>query len=326
MNKKALKAQLAKAVAPQSEPQVHEALIQLGRELRSRHYNFTAVTPLTHQRVFDRAREDTLIAAFGWNCWFRREDMDALPFELLMRSKQVDSTNGLFRAKIRFASLDELLFMHSAYPTVQNDAVFFGPDTYRFARALRLALNGWRGDSTTRLIDLGCGSGAGGIFAARLLPAGSEIVLSDLSETAIEFSRINAQLNDTPQVKTVVSDAFNNISGEADIIICNPPYLMDEKKRTYRHGGGSHGVSLSLRFAKESLERLRPGGRFIMYTGTPITGSVDPLFKGLHAILPANSSRYAYEELDPDVFSEELERPAYSQADRIALVLLTVDK
>jgi len=309
-----------------SKPLVEELLIQLGRELRGRNYNFTAVTPLTHHRVLNRAREDTLLAAFGWNCWFRREEMESILFELLMRSEQLDSTNGLFRSRVRFASLDELLFMHSAYPTVQNDSVFFGPDTYRFARALRLALHGWRRAPTTRLIDMGCGSGAGGIFSARFLPTGSEIILSDLSGTATQFSRINAHLNDLPHIKTVVSDAFDNISGDADVIICNPPYLVDEKKRTYRHGGGSHGISLSLRFAKEGLERLKPGGRFVMYTGTPITRNVDPLFKGLHAILPSNISRYTYEELDPDVFGEELEMPAYSQVDRIAVVLLTVDK
>jgi len=35
---------------------------------------------------------------------------------------------------------------------------------------------------------------------------------------------------------------------------------------------------------------------------------------------------WTYEELDPDVFGEELERGVYTGADRIAAVTLTVTK
>jgi hypothetical protein len=34
--------------------------------------------------------------------------------------------------------------------------------------------------------------------------------------------------------------------------------------------------------------------------------------------------RWSYAEVDPDVFGEELETPAYADADRIAAVVLTV--
>jgi hypothetical protein len=32
-----------------------------------------------------------------------------------------------------------------------------------------------------------------------------------------------------------------------------------------------------------------------------------------------------YEEIDPDVFGEELEHPPYDRADRIAVVAVTID-
>ncbi len=43
-------------------------------------------------------------------------------------------------------------------PTAERDAVFFGPDTYRFAIFLRHHVQ-----QAARAVDIGCGSGAGGL-------------------------------------------------------------------------------------------------------------------------------------------------------------------
>jgi hypothetical protein len=37
-------------------------------------------------------------------------------------------------------------------------------------------------------------------------------------------------------------------------------------------------------------------------------------------------ANFGYEEIDPDVFGEELDRQAYADADRIAAVGLTAEK
>mgnify|MGYP001283916702 CR=1 FL=1 len=44
------------------------------------------------------------------------------------------------------------------------------------------------------------------------------------------------------------------------------------------------------------------------------------------ALLRAAPVAWTYEEVDPDVFGEELESPAYSTADRIAAVVLTATR
>ena len=75
-----------------------------------------------------------------------------------------------------------------ASPPIEQDAVFFGPDTYRFVRLLRTSLTGLAADKTIRLIDVGSGSGAGGIFAARLLGKGVKLVLADINRKALAFS------------------------------------------------------------------------------------------------------------------------------------------
>ena len=43
-----------------------------------------------------------------------------------------------------------------------------------------------------RLIDVGSGSGAGGIVAARLLGDRAELVLGDINPNALAFSAVNA--------------------------------------------------------------------------------------------------------------------------------------
>ena len=74
------------------------------------------------------------------------------------------------------------------------------------------------------------------------------------------------------------------------------------------------------------MARLDPGGRLIVYTCTPIIHGADPFFDSVRPLLQLHARQFVYEEIDPDVFGEELRLPAYLQADRIAAVGLTVIK
>ena len=56
-----------------------------------------------------------------------------------------------------------------------------------------------------------------------------------------------------------------------------------------------------------------------------VIAGIDEFFARLRPRLEARRVRYSYEELDPDVFGEELDTPAYAHVDRIAVVALTVD-
>ena len=303
------------------------ALIALGRTLQSHGFRFVAITSTTHRRVLDRlAGPTTLESIFGWNRPFQREALDPIIFDLLEKAEALERATGRFKSRVRFATIGDLLFVHSAFPTAEQDAVFFGPDTYRFVRMLRTSLADLAASGPLRIIDIGCGSGAGGIFAARLLAGLSELILADISPKALAFSAINAVINDLPSAKTVLSDVLGGIEGDTDIIVANPPYLVDEDRRLYRHGGGELGISLALRIAEQSLARLAPGGRLILYSGTPIIDGTDPFFESLLPLLQLYARQYSYEEIDPDVFGEELDGHAYANADRIAAVGLTAIK
>src|SRR3954454_25350085 len=119
-----------------------QALLALGRELQARDYRFTTVTPASHHRVNARAASaaSPLERVFGWSRPFQPIELPPTVVGLLEQAGELDADGDLLRAKVRFSTLDEQLFVHSAFPTEASDTVFFGPDTYRFARALRHAM------------------------------------------------------------------------------------------------------------------------------------------------------------------------------------------
>jgi methylase of polypeptide subunit release factors len=305
------------------------ALLTLGRQLLARNYRFVTATPATHRRVNSRplSTGSPLERIFGWSRPFQAIELPAEMIALLEEAEELEIDQDLFRSKVRFSSLGEQLLVHSAFPTNAADSVFFGPDTYRFVRALRHAMAHIPSGASFTVIDIGCGSGAGGISAAALLNgrAGAEIILSDINPKALRYSAINASLNGIANVRTVLSDVLEKINEGGDLIIANPPYLVDRSARLYRHGGGEFGCELSIRIVEQSLDRLYPGGRLFLYTGTPVINGVDSFFAALRPRLEARNCAYAYEEIDPDVFGEELHSATYDCADRIAAVALSVN-
>ena len=64
----------------------------------------------------------------------------------------------------------------------------------------------------------------------------------------------------------------------------------------------------------------------MLYTGCAIVDGQDVFKTECGKFLNSARLSWTYTEVDPDVFGEELEMPAYSQVDRIAAVVLTVTK
>jgi len=239
------------------------------------------------------------------------------------RAGIVRREGSLLRSTVRIASLGDDLFFHSAYPTVEENAVFFGPDTSRFARFIRHALASREAQhATLRVLDVGCGSGAGGIAVARALAATgtpATLVMNDINPLALQYTAINAEVAGV-EVTLAQGDALSAVDGEFDLIVSNPPYLDDAAQRAYRHGGARLGRALSVRIAAESLKRLAPGGQLLLYTGVAMVDGEDPFLAEMQPLLAAPGLEWSYAEIDPDVFGEELERPVYAHIDRIAAV------
>jgi hypothetical protein len=148
----------------------------------------------------------------------------------------------------------------------------------------------------------------------------------DINPQALVHAGANAALADLERVTLAQSDLYAAAPGAYDLIVANPPYLIDPSARTYRHGGGALGGGLSERIVAEGLPRLAAGGRLLLYTGAAMVDGRDPLLEALTPLLGQGGLRWRYWELDPDVFGEELDAPAYQQAERIAAVALVVQR
>ncbi|MGE8360278.1 methyltransferase [Pseudomonas sp.] len=312
-------------LAPTSPASV--ALLSLGASLRARGYRFTTPTPLTHQRVNqrpDNQQAHTLTDVFGWSRPLSRAVLEDELFELMRQAEVLEAHGEQWISRVRWSSLGDDLFVHSRFPTTEADAVFFGPDTYRFARAIRAHL---RQDTrpVTRIVDIGCGAGPGALTAAQLRPE-AEVLALDINPRALAFTAVNARLAGCFNLAARHSDLLRNVDGVFDLIVANPPYMLDPQQRTYRHGGGTHGAGLSLQIFDAALERLAPGGTLLLYTGVAIFDGEDPFFDALQPSLADLGWVWDYEEIDPDVFGEELEKPAYATADRIACVVLRLTR
>lgn len=57
---------------------------------------------------------------------------------------------------------------------------------------------------------------------------------------------------------------------------------------------------------------MAPGGALLLYTGTVIIDGPDQFLASVAPILDDSTLDWDYQELDPDVFGEELAEPAYA--------------
>jgi release factor glutamine methyltransferase len=299
-------------------PDQEAALLELGRFLQQAGYTFTTVTPDTHAlmnlRLGNGVARD-LRGVFGWNRPFQSQLLPSGLFEAMQRADVLaDAGRGTWRSRVRFSTVEDQLIIHSAFPTSSRDAVFFGPDTYRFVRLLRSSLRGG-----ASLLEIGAGTGAAALCLGDRF---RRIVMTDINPTAVRFARVNAALAGAEAVEIHCADLTGQLTERFDAIIANPPYMIDSERRWYRDGGDRHGTGMALRMLQAALPRLAPGGHLVLYTGSPIIDGRDQFGELAAGVLADAHLPYRYEELDVDVFGAELATPAYAGIERIAVVAI----
>ena len=78
------------------------------------------------------------------------------------------------------------------------------------------------------IIDLGCGSGVIGLTLEKKVSTNS-VDLIDISKEALEVTHKNCEkLNSKANI--IQSDFFQNVDKKYDVIISNPPYIMEEEE------------------------------------------------------------------------------------------------
>ncbi|MCS4062270.1 class I SAM-dependent methyltransferase [Pseudomonas putida] len=310
-----------------TQVEADRALLQLGQRLRADGYRFTCVTPATHSRVNARdgsGQASSLRDVFGWSRPFAPGLVSNDELELLERAQVLVPRGELLGSSVRWSSLDDLLLVHSAFPTEASDAVFFGPDSYRFAQVIHEHLQ-HNPRPVEHAVDIGCGTGVGALLIARAAQC-AQVSAADINPLALRYATINAALAGVSNVSVAPSDVLDGVSGTFDLIVANPPYMLDRSARTYRHGGGALGAELSLRIVEQACERLTRHGTLLLYTGVAIVDGRDALLEAIRLRLAGPQWAWVYREIDPDVFGEQLAEPGYEQVERIAAVALTVTR
>ena len=83
-------------------------------------------------------------------------------------------------------------------------------------------------DKHIKILDIGCGSGVIGLTLKKFFPE-SEVTLVDISKEALQVAKENAKKLNL-DVEFIESDIFQNVYDIYDVIISNPPYIMDDEE------------------------------------------------------------------------------------------------
>ena len=110
-----------------------------------------------------------------------------------------------------------------------------------------------------RVLDLGSGSGAAGVLAAK---GGAHVVAVDINPAAVRCTRINGLLNDVA-LDVRLGDLFEPVRGERfDVVLFNPPYYRGEPRDGLDHAWRSPDVIE--RFSLQLADHLTPSGHALL--------------------------------------------------------------
>ena len=103
-----------------------------------------------------------------------------------------------------------------------------------------------------KVLDLGCGYGPVGIYAAKIIGE-PRVTMCDIDPLAVQLSIANAALNDVPGVRVLLSDGLRGIDDAGyTLILSNPPYHTD--------------FSVAKHFIEKGFNRLALGGKIVLVT------------------------------------------------------------
>jgi 16S rRNA (guanine1207-N2)-methyltransferase len=121
------------------------------------------------------------------------------------------------------------------------------------ARALVESMEVHPGD---RVLDLGCGCGANGVFAGKAAGPEGLVAFADSNVRAIALAAINAAGNGITQYQTVATSRVEGLPEESfNVVLANPPYFANS--------------SIARLFIDRSRDLLQRDGRFYLVTRQP---------------------------------------------------------
>ena len=128
-----------------------------------------------------------------------------------------------------------------------------------------------------KILDIGTGSGAIAISLAREFE-NAEIVAIDISEDAIKVANKNIKDRNLDKRINLKKTTFENIQGDFDLIVSNPPYLSQKEIKNLSNEikkfepkialfGGKDGLDFYREFSKKIDKNLKNGAHLILEIG-----------------------------------------------------------
>jgi release factor glutamine methyltransferase len=134
-------------------------------------------------------------------------------------------------------------------------------------------------DEKIKVLDIFSGSGCVGLAVLEHVK-NVEVVFADKDPNCLKQIKINLKLNSchiraNKKVRVIKSDVFENIEGEYDFILANPPYVATKKIKQVQDTvlkyepkealfGGEDGLFFINKFLKQAKKYLNPGGKIYM--------------------------------------------------------------
>lgn len=237
----------------------------------------------------DLSGRDFLVRAFLFGIAVRRDDME----KTIGKSQVEDLVRaGLLSASPLFpwlvvaeyqiypispedlgGSNDELCLFMTDWPmqSLRNEVHAVMSIGYDSLELMATTADGWKKGGT--LLDMCCGSGVQGIFAATASGCFNRVLCCDLNVRACYVTAANSALNAIDSMVVVQSDLFDSLDArtKCSLILCNPPFvaLPLETRGALFADGGIFGTTILERFFRHSMDYLEETGAVLMVSELP---------------------------------------------------------